>query len=62
MRSFMPADTTMGIKGDLIFTSIYEKIMYRFTPVLNLEISGVIPFLCRYSVTRGRYEKFHELV
>ena len=56
-RSFMPADTTMGMKGDLIFTSIYEKIMYRFTPVLNLEFSRVIPFLCRYSVTLGRYEK-----
>ena len=53
----MPADTTMGMKGDLIFTSIYEKIMYRFTPVLNLEILRVIPLLCRYSVTLDRYEK-----
>ena len=60
--SFVQADTAMDVKGDLIFTSIYKKIMYHFTIVLNLEISRVIPFLCRYSVTRGRYEKFHELV
>ena len=60
--SFVQADTAMDVKGDLIFTSIYKKIMYHFTIVLNLEISRVIPFLCRYSVTRGRYEKFHESV
>ena len=60
--SFVQADTTMDVKGDLIFTSIYKKIMFRFTTVLNLEILRVIPFLCRYSVTWVKYEKFYESV